>query len=147
MHAGLEEELALTVTHLVTMYDAIRTYTEEKVASASAGSSRGGGGDARRSKWAIISHDHAQFPLDVDWQQLFDSVPTRHSTYSASATAKKEKEKEEKEKEEKEPALLLLTNPHVGLAKQLWWKRIHNVTLYNQWSGADTAANLATILW
>jgi len=126
MHAGLELELAHTITHLITIYNAIRSYS-----AASSGAS-----DTQWSKWAIIAHDHARFPLDVDWSLLFASASARPSSPSREANTPPA-----------EPAVLLLTNPNVGLAKQLWWKRIHNVTLYNQWAGADTPANLGTVLW
>ena len=111
-------ELLRTLSHLVAIYEAVHSQSRTDQPSD--------------SQWAIIANDDARFMLDIDWNAFLKDFPMLGPANTNGPRTT--------------PAVLLLTNPHVGLSKVLWWNRINNYTLYNHWAGFNTPANLGSAL-
>eukprot|EP00605_Chrysophyceae_sp_TOSAG23-4_P002837 GSChrysophyteH1.ASY1.ANO1.3125.1 assembled CDS len=80
------------------------------------------------SKIALVAEEDTQILFNIDWDKLVFSVNEKRSNRDLDW------------------AILYLNNPTDHLAKNLWWKRMHNESRWGSWAGADTPANLATSL-
>jgi len=108
-------ELSQTVSHMIAIYEAVHSSSN---------------GD-----YAIVAEDDILLPLDIDWDNFVESV--KETRKNRLETLKKS--------QENDWAMLYLSNPNIKLAKTLWWKRIHNITRWGQWTGYDTPTNFATV--